>query len=337
MDTSDSTIDWRSLHRDHFAGARILVTGGAGFIGSHLVEALVSLGAVTRVIDDLSGGDWANLDGFGDSVEQLTASILDAERLGEATAGCRYVFHQAALGSVPRSIEQPERYFDANVLGTVRVLEAARTAGVQRLVFASSSSVYGNPAGNAARVETNPLMPLSPYAATKASSELALRAWADSYGLDTVALRSFNIFGPRQNANSAYAAVVAAFAKALDAGAAATIYGDGEQSRDFTYVANAVQANLLAARCSEPIGGSVFNVACGGSISVNSLYAKMAQLFDYGGPAVQHAAPRASEVRSSQADIGSAGKRIGYQPIVDFEAGLASTVDWYREILRASA
>ncbi len=289
------------------------------------------------MIDDLSGGDWANLDGFGDGVEQLTASILDAERLGEATAGCRYVFHQAALGSVPRSIEQPERYFDANVLGTVRVLEAARTSGVQRLVFASSSSGYGNPAGNAARVETNPLMPLSPYAATKASSEFALRAWADSYGLDTVALRYFNIFGPRQNANSAYAAVVAAFAKALDAGVAATIYGDGEQSRDFTYVANAVQANLLAARCSEPIGGAVFNVACGGSISVNSLYAKMAQLFGGGGPAAQHAAPRPSEVRSSQADIGSAGTRIGYQPIVDFEAGLASTVDWYREILRASA
>jgi UDP-glucose 4-epimerase len=335
--TSDSTIDWRSLHRDHFEGERVLVTGGAGFIGSHLVEALVSLGAETRVIDDLSGGDWANLDGFADGVEQHTASILDAKRLGEAAAGCRYVFHQAALGSVPRSIEQPERYFESNVLGTVRVLEAARKAGVQRLVFASSSSVYGNPPGNAARVETDPLMPLSPYAATKASSEFALRAWADSYGLDTVALRYFNIFGPRQNANSAYAAVVAAFAVALDAGAPATIFSDGDQSRDFTYVANAVHANLLSARCPEPLHGGIFNVACGGSISVNSLYAKMAELFGYGGPPPQHAPPRPSEVRSSLADIGSAGERIGYQPLVDFEAGLARTVDWYREILRARA
>ncbi len=337
MDTSDSTIDWRSLHQDHFEGARVLVTGGAGFIGSHLVEALASLGANTVVIDDLSGGDWANLDGFGDGVEQLTASILDAERLAEAAAGCRYVFHQAALGSVPRSIEQPERYFETNVLGTVRVLEAARKAGVQRLVFASSSSVYGNPPGDAPRIETNPLMPLSPYAATKASSEFALRAWADSYRLDTVALRYFNIFGPRQNANSAYAAVVAAFARALNAGAAATIFGDGDQSRDFTYVANAVHANLLSARCPEPIGGGVFNVACGGGISVNTLYAKMTDLFGHGGPPPQHAPPRPSEVRSSQADIGSAGKQIGYQPLVGFEAGLSRTVDWYREILRASA
>jgi nucleoside-diphosphate-sugar epimerase len=181
-----------------------------------------------------------------------------------------------------------------------------------------------------------PLSPLSPYAATKASCELALRAWSDGYGFDTVALRYFNIFGPRQNANSAYAAVVAAFARALHEGRAATIYGDGEQGRDFTYVANAVEANLLAARCEQPIGGSVMNVACGGSVSVNRLYAAMAELFGpQAGPAPTHAPPRPGEVRSSLADIASAGEKLGYRPLVDFGAGLAETVRWYRASLPA--
>jgi len=329
-ETFDAAVDWRALHGDAFEGVRVVVTGGAGFIGSHLVEALVSLGAQVVAIDDLSGGDWANLDGFGASVERITASILDAERLGEAVAGSRYVFHQAALGSVPRSIKQPHRYFDVNFRGTLRVIEVSQRAGVGRLLFASSSSIYGNPPDDAAKREGMPLVPLSPYAATKACCEIALRTWTDSYDFDTVSLRYFNIFGPRQNANSAYAAVVAAFAKALHAGGQATIFGDGDQSRDFTYVANAVHANLLAARCGDDIRGSVFNVACGGSVSVNALYGHMAQLLDYTGPAPQHAPPRVGEVRSSRADLGAANAGIGYEPIVGFAPGMAETVRWYR-------
>jgi nucleoside-diphosphate-sugar epimerase len=324
------TIDWESLHGDHFAGSRALVTGGAGFIGSHLSEALARLGAQVVVIDDLSGGSRRNLESFG-PVEFVEGSILDREILADCTRGCRYVFHQAALGSVPRSVEQPRLYHEVNTTGTLNVLEAAREAKVRRVMFAASSSAYGeNPVP---WVETLPPMPKSPYAATKLAGEGLLRAWAHSYGLDTCSLRYFNIFGPRQNANSAYAAVIAAFAKALLVGERPVIYGDGEQSRDFTFVANAVQANLLAARGERPVLGEVLNVGCGGQISVNQLGRSMAAAL--GRPDLQpvHAPERAGDIKHSFADLSRTRRTLGYDPVTAFEPGLRQTLEWYRSVL----
>ena len=328
-------MDWKQLHNDSFEGQRVLVTGGAGFIGSHLCEALLQLGADVVALDDLSGGDWANLDGFGDDVTQTTASILDADALNEAMSGCAYVLHQAALGSVPRSIREPDLYYRVNAMGTLNVMQAAKAASVQRVVFAGSSSAYGDPPGDAdtAKVETMPALPRSPYAATKLAGEHTLRAWSHSYGVDAAVLRYFNIFGPRQNANSAYAAVIAAFAKALHEGKPATIYGDGEQSRDFTYVANAVHANLLAARAEGPVRGEVCNVACGDRVSVNQLHAAMAEI--WGGEAISptYEPGRAGDVKHSLADVSKGQQLLGYRPQVTFSDGLAQTVQWYRERL----
>ncbi|MDX1564756.1 MAG: NAD-dependent epimerase/dehydratase family protein, partial [Phycisphaeraceae bacterium] len=250
-------VDWKTLHGDRFESVRVLITGAAGFIGSHLVEALVELGAEVVAYDDLSAGRWENLKGFDRSVEKITASILDQKAMTEAAEGCEYLFHQAALGSVPKSLVEPVRFTDVNVRGTACVLEAARSRKVKRLLFASSSSVYGNPPDEKPRAENEAVQPLSPYAATKAAGEQLLRAWSESYGLDAVSLRYFNVFGPRQNADSDYAAVIAAFGKAMAAGRVGTIYGDGEQARDFTYVANVVHGNLLAAACNRGLGGQV--------------------------------------------------------------------------------
>lgn len=323
-------IDWTSLHAQHFAGSRALVTGGAGFIGSHLAEALVRLGAQVIVIDDLSGGDRANLQSFG-PLEFIEGSILDRDLLARCTRGCRYVFHQAALGSVPRSVKQPRLYNDVNTTGTLNVLEAAREAKVRRVLFAASSSAYGeNPVP---WLETMPPMPKSPYAATKLAGEGLLRAYAHSYGLDTASLRYFNIFGPRQNANSAYAAVIAAFAKALLAGQRPVIYGDGEQSRDFTFVANAVHANLLAARRPEPIRGEVINVGCAGRISVNQLAHDMARAVGKDDLKPIHQPERAGDIKHSFADLSRTTQMLGYKPIVDFQLGLRQTIAWYQSVL----
>ncbi len=326
-------MDWTTHHGDFFKGAPCLVTGGAGFIGSHIVEALVQLGAEVTAIDDLSGGDWANLDGFGDGVEQVTDSILNTDALATATAGRRFVFHQAALGSVPRSVKEPVLYHRVNVMGTVNVLEAARAAGVERVVYAGSSSAYGDPPVDGPKVETMIARPLSPYAVTKLAGEYDMRAWSHCYGLDTAITRYFNIFGPRQNANSAYAAVIAAFAKAMMGGQAPLIFGDGEQSRDFTFVHNAVHANLLAARCREKLGGEVFNVACGDRVSVNTLFKSMAEQYGMGDVQPQYDPPRAGDVRHSLADISKCREILGYEPLVSFEQGLAQTVDWYKDNL----
>ena len=266
-------IDWKELHGNRFAGARALVTGGAGFIGSHLAEALVRLGCEVVVLDDLSGGSRENLASFG-PVEFVERSILALDLLARCMRGCRYVFHEAALGSVPKSVEEPRLYNEVNTTGTLNVVEIARAAKVFRVMFAASSSAYGENA--VPWIENQPPLPRSPYAATKLAGEGLMRAYSASYGLDTASLRYFNIFGPRQNANSAYAAVIAAFAKALLAGKRPVIYGDGLQSRDFTYVANAVQANLLAAVKEERIEGEVLNVGCGARISVNQLATTMA-------------------------------------------------------------
>jgi nucleoside-diphosphate-sugar epimerase len=332
--TQTLPVDWRKLHGDHFAGSRALVTGGAGFIGSHLAEALVSLGCSVIVFDDLSGGSRENLVSFS-PVEFMAGSILDRQLLASCVKGCRFIFHQAALGSVPRSVEEPRLYNEVNTTGTLNVLETAREAKVHRVMFAASSSAYGeNPVP---WIETLPPLPRSPYAATKLAGEGLLRAYAASYGashgIDTASLRYFNIFGPRQNANSAYAAVIAAFAKALLGGKRPVIYGDGEQSRDFTFVANAVHANLLCAAHEKPIQGEVINVGCGSRISVNQLAQTMAAALDRPDLTPLHEAERAGDIKHSFADLRRAGEIIGFEPIVGLKPGLEQTMAWYREIL----
>jgi nucleoside-diphosphate-sugar epimerase len=328
--------DWKMLHTDSFAGARTLVTGGAGFIGSHLAEALIDLNAQVIVLDDLTGGAVANLDSFrdraGSRLRFVEGSILDGKLLGELFAGCRYVFHQAAWGSVPRSVEMPTRYHEINTTGTANVLEAARQARVGRVIFAASSSAYGD-SETLPKIETMPVRPKSPYAATKVAGEAMLRAYAGCYELDTASLRYFNIFGPRQNANSAYAAVIAGFAKALLAGKRLTIYGDGEQSRDFTFVDNAVHANLLAARCAKRVGGEVMNIACGRRVTVNELAVKMAAILGRPDLSAEYAPERKGDVKHSLADLSKARETIGYEPVVDVDRGLEVTCRWYRDSL----
>jgi nucleoside-diphosphate-sugar epimerase len=322
--------DWRELHGDSFNKAKVVVTGGAGFIGSHLCEALSVLGANVIVIDDLSGGDQNNLSGF-QNVTFIKASILDQSTLAKCVDGCRYVFHLAALGSVPRSVEQPRLYNDVNTLGTLNVLEAARVAKVDRVLFAASSSAYGeNPVP---WTEDMPILPRSPYAATKVAGEGLLRAYSASYGLDTCSTRYFNIYGPRQNANSAYAAVIAAFAKAYLKDESPVIYGDGEQSRDFTFVHNAVHANLLAARCQKQIQGEVLNVGCGSRISVNQLARVMAKAMQRCDLKPIYQPERAGDIKHSFADLTKTSATIGYRPIVEFEEGLKVTRDWYKTVI----
>lgn len=328
--------NWRKLHGEAYAGARALVTGGAGFIGSHLAEALVELGAHVVVLDDLSGGDVRNFEPFreraGEKLRFVEGSIEDRAVVDELMGGVSVVFHQAAWGSVPRSVEMPYRYHQINTTGTANVLEAARMAGVRRVVFAASSSAYGD-TPTLPKVETMPVRPRSPYAATKVACEAMMRAYAGCYQLDTASLRYFNIFGPRQNANSAYAAVIAAFAKSLLGGTAPVIFGDGEQSRDFTFVDNAVHANLLAGSAQGRIGGEVINIACGRRVTINELAEKMAGIFGRPELKAEHRDPRAGDVAHSLADLARAKELIGYEPVIDFDRGLEVTCGWYREVL----
>ncbi len=328
--------DWPALHGEHFVDQKILVTGAAGFIGSHLCEALTILGADVVALDNLAGSDgsWANLDGFFKG-QKIEGSILDADLVAEAMAGCSLVFHQAAMGSVPRSVTMPRAYHENNTTGTLNILEAARAAGVCRVMFAASSSAYGD-TPTLPKTETMPVLPRSPYAANKVACEALMRAYAISYakdgGPDTVNLRYFNIFGPRQNANSAYAAVIAAFATALLHGKKPTIYGDGEQSRDFTYVDNAVHANLLAARAPGRLEGGVCNVACGQRVDVNELAAAMAEILGKPELTAEHLPERAGDVKHSLADLDNSKATLGYEPVVSFAQGLGETVKWYAAV-----
>jgi nucleoside-diphosphate-sugar epimerase len=323
--------DWKSLHGDAFAKARCLITGGAGFIGSHVVEALSTLGAELIVLDNLAGGDRENIAPFKHLF--IHGSILDRGVIDQAIQGCRYVFHLAALGSVPASVEEPLKYHDADATGTLNVLLAARDAKVKRVIYSASSSAYGEKPV-LPKVETMQTDPRSPYAAAKLAGEAYMSAFSASYGLDTVSLRYFNIFGPRQNPNSAYAAVIAAFAKAIIGGKAPTIFGDGEQSRDFTFVHNAVHANLLAARHPTPLQGDVLNVACGQRVSLNQLAPMMASLLGRPDLRPQYAPERAGDVRHSVADLSHIRKTLSYEPIVGLEKGLDATLRWYREALK---
>jgi UDP-glucose 4-epimerase len=306
---------------------RYLVTGGAGFIGSHLVETLLREGQQVRVFDNFSTGSEHNLAPFAGDVELVRGDIRDLDAVRQAVAGVDVVLHQAALPSVQRSVQDPLTANDVNVNGTLNMLVAARDASARRVVFASSSSVYGD-SPSLPKVEDMPTDPLSPYAVSKLAGERYCMVWSNVYGLPTVALRYFNVFGPRQDPRSDYAAVIPRFATAMLAGRAPAIYGDGQQSRDFTYIANVVGANLAAARAPSDISG-FYNVACGERISLLDLVDAINELLGTNIKAL-HEAQRAGDVRHSQASIDKIGAELGWKPAIDFATGLQYTVDSFR-------
>jgi nucleoside-diphosphate-sugar epimerase len=306
--------------------AHYLVTGGAGFIGSHLAEELLARGHRVRVADSLVTGKRANLAHLPD-VEFLEGDLADVEFARRAAEGCDYVLHQAAIPSVPRSVADPIASNRANIDATLNVLVAARDAGARRVVFAGSSSAYGN-TPTLPKHEAMPPNPLSPYALQKVVGEQYLQMFTALYGLETVSIRYFNVFGPRQDPSSPYSGVISVFATALLENRSPRIYGDGEQTRDFTYIANVVDGVLRA--CEAPgASGEVINVATGGRISLNRLFEVMRDII---GATVQptYADSRSGDVRDSQADIQKAQALLGYRPIVPFEDGLARTIEWYR-------
>ena len=313
--------------------AHYLVTGGAGFIGSHLTEELVRRGHRVRVADSLITGKRSNLDHIP-GVEFLEGDLADLDVARRAVEGVEYVLHQAAIPSVPRSVKDPITSNRANVDATVNTLVAARDAGVRRLVFAASSSAYGDTPTlpKHERMATNPL---SPYALQKVIGEQYLQMFTRLYGLETVSIRYFNVFGPRQDPSSPYSGVISVFATALLENRPPTIYCDGEQTRDFTYVVNVVDGVLRA--CEAPgANGEIINVATGGRISLNQLFEEMRRLV--GGDARPvYADARAGDVLDSQADITKARELLGYEPIVAFEQGLQQTVEWYRSVTPAAA
>jgi nucleoside-diphosphate-sugar epimerase len=306
--------------------ASYLVTGGAGFIGSHLTEELVRRGHTVRVADSLITGKRANL-AHVPGVEFLEGDLADPAFAVRAVGGMEYVLHQAAIPSVPRSVVDPVTSNRANVDATLQVLVAARDAGVKRLVCAGSSSAYGN-AATLPKREDMPPNPLSPYALQKLVAEQYCRLFTQLYGLETVTTRYFNVFGPRQDPGSPYSGVISLFSAALLDGRQPTIHGDGEQTRDFTYVANVVDGVLRAAE-AKGVAGEVMNVATGGRISLNELLRVMNAII---GTSIQaiYAGPRAGDVRDSQADISKAQKLLGYRPSVLLEEGLKHTLDWAR-------
>jgi UDP-glucose 4-epimerase len=302
---------------------RVLVTGGAGFIGSHIVERMLGLGHDVVVLDNFSTGRRENLGPFAEDVELVEGDMRSYERVHTAVRGCEVILHQAALPSVPRSVQDPLTSTEANVTGTLNVLLNARDAGVRRVVFASSSSIYGaNP--ELPKRETQPVLPLSPYAVSKLAGEGYCRSFAHVYGLECVALRYFNVFGPRQDPFSQYAAVIPNFILACAAAESPVIHGDGEQSRDFTYVANVVDANVLAMDAPGG-GGEAFNIACGARVTLNELLEEIKRLTG-SGVAAHHADPRPGDVRHSLADISAAALALGYEPKVRLRQGLALTV-----------
>ena len=313
--------------------ARYLVTGGAGFIGSNLTAALARAGEQVVALDDLSTGRWSLVDrllGAGDArVERVTASILDADAVARAMKGVDVVFHEAAMASVQRSIDDPIGCEDINVRGTLVVLEAARHAGVRRVVFASSSAVYGDDP-SMPKGESSPIRPLSPYAATKLSGEVYLGLYAKLFGVETIGFRNFNVFGQNQLPEGPYAAAIPRFAWAWLNGRPATIYGDGLQTRDFAHVDDIVRANLLAAASPRAFHGEIVNLAGGTAISLLDVLASLRALGLSGD--VQHEAPRVGDVRHSRADLARASSVLGFAPEVAWERGLASTVDFLREL-----
>ncbi|MFQ5795732.1 MAG: SDR family oxidoreductase [Candidatus Bipolaricaulia bacterium] len=304
-----------------------LVTGGAGFIGSHLVERLIEVGERVRVFDNLSTGRLENIESLS-GVELVEADLMHFDRLREAMAGVDLVFHQAALPSVPRSVKDPQASHAANATGTLNLLIAARDAGVRRVVYASSSSVYGETPELPKREAMRP-DPRSPYAVSKLAGELYCKIFHSVYGLETISLRYFNVFGPRQDPASPYAAVIPKFIDALLAGRPPTIYGDGDQSRDFTYIDNVVAANLLAAQAERGVS-ETFNIACGQRTTVNELARSLSEIIG-ASVAPRHESPRSGDVRHSLADISRAEELLDYRPTVGLREGLERTVAWHQQ------
>jgi nucleoside-diphosphate-sugar epimerase len=310
--------------------ALYLITGVAGFIGSNLARELVRRGERVRGFDNFETGKRENLDDLRDKIEFRELDLLDARGVIESCRGVDYVLHQAAIPSVPRSVDDPVSSHNANITGTLNVLMGAREARVKRVIYAASSSAYGD-APSLPKHEALLPNPLSPYAVQKLAGELYLRSFYRVYGLETVSLRYFNIFGPYQDPTSQYSGVLAKFITQMLAGRSCTIFGDGEQSRDFTYIENAVNANLLACRApSERVSGRIFNVATGSRFSLNQAFRILATIIGYN-KQPQYAEPRAGDVKHSLADTSLAKEALGYEPTVSFEEGLARTVTWYKQ------
>jgi nucleoside-diphosphate-sugar epimerase len=307
---------------------KYLVTGGAGFIGSNIAEELVKRGYSVKIIDNFLTGKRENISSFLDKIELVEGDIRDYDACRRALEGVDFVLHQAALPSVPRSIEDPLLTTDINIKGTLNILLASREAKVKGFVFASSSSVYGDDP-NLPKKEGTVGNPLSPYAISKLTGEKYCRVFSQIFGLSTVCLRYFNIFGPRQDPSSQYAAVIPNFITRMLKGESPTIFGDGEQTRDFTYVSNVVEANILASK-AQGVSGEVFNIACGERTTVNSLVSNLNEILkEEINPS--YAEPRPGDVRDSFADMSKARKMLKYEPLVPFGKGLEETIRWYRE------
>jgi nucleoside-diphosphate-sugar epimerase len=307
-----------------------LITGIGGFIGSSLARAVLDRGGKVRGVDNFSTGKRENIREILDQIEFREADILDLAAMRSACAAVDFVFHEAAIPSVPKSVQDPLGSNQANIDGTVNVLIAARDAKVKRIIYAASSSAYGDTPTLPKHEEMKP-DPISPYAVAKLASELYMTSFYRCYGLETVSLRYFNIFGPRQDPSSPYSGVLAKFITLMLRGEQPTIFGDGEQSRDFTYIDNAVAANLLACEApSEEVAGKVFNVATGRRASLNETFQLLQKLTGYPGR-VKYGPERGGDIKHSLADISRGEAALGYKPKVDFEEGLRRTVDWYRE------
>ncbi|MCL2660656.1 MAG: SDR family oxidoreductase [Acidobacteriaceae bacterium] len=316
--------------------ARYLITGIAGFIGSTLAHALVDEGHEVCGFDNLSTGNLVNIEDIRQKISFQQMDLQDVQGMKDACDGVDYILHQAALASVPRSVKDPLTSHESNINGTLNLLLAARDAKVRRIVYAASSSAYGDQPTQPKQEEMPP-RPLSPYAVQKLTCEYYIQSFYKAYGLEGVCLRYFNIFGPRQAANSPYSGVIAQFTSKMMAGVTPTIYGDGLTSRDFTYIDNAVSANLLAVKApAEVATGRVFNVGTGGSHTLKEVYDTIARHLGFAAPAT-YGPERTGDVKHSLADISRASKELGYQPKVGFEEGLQRTVDWYLETNRAQA
>jgi nucleoside-diphosphate-sugar epimerase len=306
-----------------------LVTGGAGFIGSHIASALSASGAHVRVLDDLSTGHRENLDEIGGDIDFIQGSVADERVLANALEGVELVFHEAAIPSVPRSVESPRESHIASVDGTFSLLLAAREKGVRRIVYAASSSAYGDQPTLPKSEEMRP-DPLSPYAVAKLVGEYYCQVFTRVYGLESVSLRYFNVFGPRQDPGSQYSGVVSRFISSLLSGERPVIYGDGEQSRDFTYIDNVVAANLNAAT-STGAPGKIINVANGERVTLNQLLAELKELTGKQDVTAEYLEPRVGDVRHSLADISLAREFLGYESKVDLREGLQRTIDWWKQ------
>jgi nucleoside-diphosphate-sugar epimerase len=312
--------------------SRYLITGGAGFIGCNLARFLLDKGCEVVVLDNFATGKRENVAGIADRITLVEGDIRDRATVDKALGGCDGIFHQAALGSVPRSVEDPVTSHDVNVNGTLTVLEAARAAQVKRICFAASSSAYGNQP-KSPKHEEMPVLPISPYAASKVACEAYMRGYAASYALETLCLRYFNVFGPHQDPQGAYAAVIPAFVSRLLRGETPVVYGDGEQSRDFCYIDNVCKANWLGMTApAEVCDGRVLNIACNQRTTLNEILALLQELLGTEVRA-EYTSQRPGDVKHSLAAIDAAAESIGYQPEVYFEQGLRKAISWYRENL----